>query len=99
MNLNRKEECASLLSASLSRTSRWRDALHRRYPSDTRNARAAERLLQLADEAANLTDEQWAELERYYNWSSESWVEAVSQPALPRLAWAAARRAMRDGVR
>jgi len=42
MNLNTKENCIASLSASLARTNRWRDSLQRKYPSDTRNARAAD---------------------------------------------------------
>ena len=63
------------------RTSRWRESLQKKYPSDARNGRAAERLLQLADEAASLSDQQWAELQPFYSWSSESWIESVSLAA------------------
>ncbi len=81
MNLNTKENCVASLSASLTRTSRWRDTLQKKYPNDPRNGRAAETLSRLADEAVNLTDEQWAQLAPFYSWVSETWCEAVSQAA------------------
>jgi len=55
------------------------------YINDPRNGRAAETLSRLADEAVNLSDEQWAELQPFYSWASQTWCEAVSQAASRRI--------------
>jgi hypothetical protein len=81
MSINSKQNCISDLSASISRTASWRRALQAKYINDPRNSRAAETLARLADEAVNLTDEQWAQLAPFYSWVSETWCEAVSQAA------------------
>jgi malonyl CoA-acyl carrier protein transacylase len=79
MTINSKQNCISDLCASILRTASWRRALQAKYINDPRNGRAAETLFRLADEAVNLSDEQWAELQPFYSWASQTWCEAVSQ--------------------
>ena len=81
MTINSKQNCISDLCASILRTASWRRALQAKYINDPRNGRAAETLSRLADEAVNLSDEQWAELQPFYSWASQTWCEAVSQAA------------------
>lgn len=78
---NDKQECIESISKILERTSAWRKSLTLRWPDDPRNARAAATLIQLAAEAANLTDEQWATLQPHYNWASENWRDSLNQTA------------------
>jgi hypothetical protein len=52
-----------------------------RYPSDPRNARAAECLLKLASEANELSDADWSRLAPHASWANEHWREAISQTA------------------
>jgi hypothetical protein len=61
MTINSKQNCISDLCASILRTASWRRALQAKYINDPRNGRAAETLSRLADEAVNLSDEQWAD--------------------------------------
>ena len=81
MTINSKQNCISDLCASILRTASWRRALQAKYINDPRNGRAAETLFRLADEAVNLSDEQWAELQPFYSWASQTWCEAVSKAA------------------
>ncbi len=62
MITNSKQNCMTDLSASLRRTASWRRELCKKFPSDTRNGRAAEKLDQLASETNDLTDEAWLDL-------------------------------------
>jgi hypothetical protein len=75
--INNKQYCIENLSSSLRRSASWRRSLQIRYP-DPRNARAAEKLEQLATEACDLSEEAWLELQKFYNWSSFHWSESVS---------------------
>jgi hypothetical protein len=75
--INNKQYCIENLSSSLRRSASWRRSLQSRYP-DPRNARAAEKLEQLATEASDLSEEAWQELQKFYNWSSFHWSESVS---------------------
>jgi hypothetical protein len=56
-------------------TSGWRRGLNAKY-NDSRNGRSASLLETLSGELKHLTDQQWAELEPYYN--SKAWPGAVS---------------------
>jgi hypothetical protein len=81
MNLNTKPTCITSLSAKLKSASHWRASVRKRYPADTRNARAEEILTKLAGEAGQLTDGQWNQLQPFFNWASEPWNEAVARAA------------------
>jgi hypothetical protein len=77
MITNSKSNCINDLSASMSRTANWRRGLLAKF-NDPRNALAAATLDRFADEIGNLSDEDWAELQHFYSWSSTKWSEAVS---------------------
>jgi hypothetical protein len=74
---NNKQNRVYDLSNSILRSEKWRRQLEVKY-HDPRNGRAADRLNQLATEITGLTDEQYAELKPFYNWSSSTWSDAVS---------------------
>jgi len=71
-----KINCINDLSSRMSRTANWRRKLQ--YQSDARNAQAAAKLDQLADEVNDLSDEAFEELKTYYGCNSVTWSEAVS---------------------
>jgi hypothetical protein len=74
-----KQDCIESITQSLERTAAWRRDLVVKFPDDIRNARAAETLEKLAIDAADLTDEQWAELSpRFGGWASQAWRQSVS---------------------
>jgi hypothetical protein len=75
--INNKQYCIENLSSSLRRSASWRRSLQARYP-DPRNERAADKLEQLANEASDLSEEAWQELQKFYNWASFQWSDAVS---------------------
>jgi cyclopropane fatty-acyl-phospholipid synthase-like methyltransferase len=77
--INSKDDCIGSLCGAFMRTSRWRSSLQKKFPSDARNGRAAETLSRLADEAVNLTDEQWLALQPHFHWTSEKWADDLSQ--------------------
>jgi hypothetical protein len=52
-----------------------------RYPSDPRNARAAQCLAKLATEATGLADVDWLRLQPHAGWASERFREAISMAA------------------
>jgi hypothetical protein len=76
-----KQDCIESIIKILERTSAWRKAISVNFPDDTRNMKAAHTLDSLAVEATNLTDEQWAELQPHFSWSSERWRNALSHSA------------------
>jgi hypothetical protein len=78
---NEKVDCIDALVFGLNRTSQWRQKMAARYPSDPRNARAAECLSRLAIEAAGLSDGAWLLLQPHCGWANERWREAISQAA------------------
>ena len=57
----------------------WRKAMTIRWPDDPRNVRASKLLDQLALDAADLTDTQWAMLQPYYGWTSETWRNCLNE--------------------
>ncbi len=77
--INDKNECIESITKALEKTAAWRKLLTARWPNDPRNARANSLLCGLAAEAVNLTDAQWSELEKQYNWASETWITALNQ--------------------
>jgi hypothetical protein len=82
MNKHDKEECVDFILRVLERTSTWRKSLATKFPDDARNLRAANTLEKLAIDAPSLTDEQFRELEPYFNsWDSEKWRSALNQAA------------------
>jgi hypothetical protein len=74
-----KQICIDDLSAGMKRSANWRRGLQAKFPDDSRNGRAAERLDRLASEISDLSDESWKRLEQHYNWASAKWSDAVSQ--------------------
>jgi hypothetical protein len=82
MILNDKDDCVESSAGSLERTAAWRRTLVVKFPDDPRNLRAADTLETLAVAAADLTDEQWHELQPHFGgWASETWRNALSQSA------------------
>src|SRR5260221_1643356 len=75
---NNKQNCIYDLSSSIKRTAIWRRRLQAKY-NDPGNGRAAENLERLAIEVTELTDEQWSQLLRFYDWASGTWSDAISQ--------------------
>ena len=59
---NEKIDCIDTLIFGLNRTAHWRKKMAAKYPSDPRNARAADFLTKLATDACELTDEAWSQL-------------------------------------
>ena len=76
---NNKQSCIDSISASISRTAKWRRGLQAKYPSDSRLGQAAETLDMLAGQTSDLSDEAWSELARFYGWNSETWHDGVSK--------------------
>jgi hypothetical protein len=79
MIIDTKEDCANSMAIGLIRTSNWRRATQAKFPTDPRNGRAADALAKLATEASTLTDEQFAELQPFYNWASQTWHDSLSE--------------------
>jgi hypothetical protein len=79
MTLIEKSDCTDTLTVGFNHTGRWRARLANKFPSDPRNARAASCLLKLANEASELTDQDWARLQPHYVFASRSFSEAVSE--------------------
>jgi hypothetical protein len=76
-----KTECLDSIIFGLNRAAFWRAKMAAQYPSDPRNARAAECMAELATDTTELTDEAWSHLQPHFDWGSESWREAISQTA------------------
>ncbi|MBR0993796.1 hypothetical protein JQ580_24020 [Bradyrhizobium japonicum] len=74
--MTEKYVCEAALYASFKKTARWRDAVAQQFPSDPRNAAAAELLRQMGKET-NLTDQQWRVIAPHFD-RSERWSEALS---------------------
>jgi hypothetical protein len=74
-----KVDVIDSLTIGLNRTALWRKKMAAKFPTDPRNARAAECLTTLAVDAAELTDKDFELLKPHCNWASESWREAISQ--------------------
>jgi hypothetical protein len=76
-----KIDCIDSLIFGISRTGDWRRSTAFKYPTDLRNARAADCLAKLAAEASQLTDEEWSQLQPHFGWTSDSWREGISKTA------------------
>ena len=63
---NEKIDCVDALIFGLNRTAQWRQKMAARYPSDPRNARAADCLAKLATDATALTDNDWIQLREIF---------------------------------
>jgi hypothetical protein len=77
--INTKANCISDIASSVRRTANWRRNVCRQRFPDAKNIPAAEKLDQIAIDASDMTDETWADLLPYYNWSSTTWSNAVSE--------------------
>jgi hypothetical protein len=77
--INSKRDCSESIARSITRTAGWRRGLQAKYPHDNRLGQAAEQLDRLADEATDLTDDQFAALQPFYSWNSEIWSDGVSK--------------------
>jgi hypothetical protein len=73
MILNDKQDCIESIARILEQTSAWRKRTAAKFPSDPRNTKSAEMLDKLAADAANLTDEQFNDLQPFFGWSSPTW--------------------------
>jgi hypothetical protein len=73
-----KSECAESIQFGLGLTKKWRDKMTARYPFDGRNARAALCLAKLANEAGQLGDKDYLQLQPYFESSGEPWRAAIS---------------------
>ena len=78
---NEKIDCIDSLIFGLNRTAQWHQKMAAKYPSDPRNARAAECLSKLATDASKLSDQDWLQLQSHCGWANERWRESISQAA------------------
>ena len=78
---NEKIDCIDSLIFGLNRTAQWHQKMAAKYPSDPRNARAAECLSRLATDASKLSDQDWLQLQSHCGWANERWRESISQAA------------------
>jgi hypothetical protein len=81
MILNDKQDCIESIARILEKTSAWRRSTAAKFPDDPRNIKAAEMLDQLAIDAANLTDDQWTDLQTHFGWASQTWRDGLVQAA------------------
>jgi hypothetical protein len=81
MILNDKQDCVESIARILEQTSAWRTKTAAKFPRDERNTKAAEMLDQLAIDAANLTDDQWTDLQKHFGWASQTWRDGLVQAA------------------
>ena len=70
-----KQNCIDDLRGNTRSTGGWRRGLNAKY-NDPRNGRSASLLETLSGDLKHLTDEQFAEIEPYFN--SPAWLSAVS---------------------
>jgi hypothetical protein len=80
MNSNDKQDCIESIVRILERTAEWRKTALARF-DDPRNLKAAETLERLAIDASGLSDEQWADLQPHFAWSSQFWRDDLFQAA------------------
>jgi hypothetical protein len=79
MTVIEKSDCTDTFKVGFNHTGRWRGRLANKFPGDPRNAKAATYLLKLADEAGELTDQDWARLQPHYEFASKRFQDAVSE--------------------
>jgi hypothetical protein len=75
---NKKYDCVHYLANRFQSNSAWRSGQFAKFPNDTRNARAAQRLLEL-ESGIEISDALWDKLSPYYNESDTRWLAAVSE--------------------
>jgi hypothetical protein len=75
--MNAKNDCRDCLSLNLAKTGAWRSLQLKKWPDDTRNAHAAQRLADLAADA-DINPDQWALLAPYYPPADRRWNDAIS---------------------
>jgi len=80
MILSHKSDCIDSIINVLEKTSVWRKGVSEKF-EDPRNAKAYATLEKLADEAVNLTDDQFGQLRPYFNWASPAWRDGLFQAA------------------
>ena len=73
-----KEDCLNYLTYRAERAADWREFQACKYPADSRNTLAAQRLNTLAA-GMTIPPDVWSDLERHYDESSPRWLDAVSQ--------------------
>lgn len=74
--MTEKYECEAALYASFKKTARWRDSVAQQFPSDPRNAAAADLLRRMGKEI-KLTDQQWLAIAPHFD-RSERWSEHLA---------------------
>lgn len=72
-------DCIESIRTGLVKTRRWRERLTVQYPLDSRNAKAAKALAELAEETHTLSEEYWRLLKPYFNSEPSRWREALSK--------------------
>jgi hypothetical protein len=73
-----KNDCLESLSLNLAKTGPWRGLQSKKWPDDTRNGPAAQRLADLAEQATDISDHQWALLAPHFDPADRRWNDAVS---------------------
>ena len=76
--LNVKEDCACYLATRFRTNASWRIGNAIKFPSDGRNALAAELLLELKSNI-EISDAMWDRLSPHYNETDARWCAAVSK--------------------
>jgi hypothetical protein len=72
-----KEDFAHCISKSFFRSSAWRDVKKKSFPSDARNGRAAQQLLELESQI-QVQDDAWEDIVSYYDETDAHFLAAVS---------------------
>jgi hypothetical protein len=73
-----KEDCAHHFASRFQSNSAWRNGQFVKFPNDTRNALAAQRLIEL-ESGIEISDMLWERLSPYYNEADTRWLSAVSE--------------------
>jgi hypothetical protein len=76
--LNVKEDCARYFATHFRKNASWRIGNAIKFPSDGRNALAAEHLLELKSNI-EISDAMWGRLSPHYNETDACWCAAVSE--------------------
>ena len=76
--LNVKEDCARYFATHFRKNASWRIGNAIKFPSDGRNALAAEHLLELKSNI-EISDAMWVKLSPHYNETDACWCAAVSE--------------------
>jgi hypothetical protein len=82
MNMDQEEQrrdCVDSIVLGLNKTGAFRARKANQYPDDPRNSRAIESLKKLANDADNLSDDEWSLLQLFYDPGSTIWRDAISQ--------------------